>query len=84
MIVLASTLAITGAAFAAENNAKSGSAMEKAGTVTGVGSSLSESKAAGPMRSSTDPSGSPSTTGTAPSKQMDSKGSGTMGSGTAR
>lgn len=77
MIVFASTLAMTGAALAAENTAGA-SAMDKAGTVTGVGSSLSESKAAGPMRSPTNGSDAPGTTGTVPDQNMNGTGSGTM------
>lgn len=81
MIVLASTLALTGAASAAENTTGT-SALEKAGTVTGVGAALSESKAAGPMKRSPNDSDAPRTTGTVPDQNMNGNGSGTMNGGT--
>lgn len=79
MIVLVGTLAVSGAASAAESNAGA-SAMEKAGTVTGVGSSLSESKAAGPMRSPANGSDAPGTTGTVTDQKTN--GPGAMNKGT--
>ncbi len=79
MIVLVGTLAVAGAASAAENTTGA-SAMDKAGTVTGVGSSLSESKAAGPMRRPANGSDAADTTGTVADRKMN--GPGTMNKGT--
>lgn len=83
MILVAGTLAFSGAAFAAENPSGTGTATGMGGTATGVGSALSESKAseAAGLPTGTQKSGPAGAAATGPG--TDEAGSGASSTGAA-